>query len=185
MYSTSSGTLTISDSQCFGVPALRPVFKCTTDRLHLIQKIAKDGGIRSGQFGSNINTANILAAMFIATGQDAGSVAEASWSHLTSELDDETKDLRMTLYFPSLPVGTVDGGTGYATQKEALQLVKCAAPGMKGQGPQPPHETHHPLPPWVTHPTAHPPTRTLKSLSSTPPHPTEGSPTVGFGGWWV
>ncbi|KAH8752828.1 hydroxymethylglutaryl-CoA reductase [Diaporthe sp. PMI_573] len=39
----------------------------------------------------------------------------------------------MTLYFPSLPVGTVDGGTGYATQKEALQLVKCAAPGMKGR----------------------------------------------------
>ncbi|KAH8755096.1 copper amine oxidase [Diaporthe sp. PMI_573] len=54
-----------------------------------------------------------------------------------------------------------------------------------GQGPHPPHETHHPLPPWVTHPTAHPPTRTSKSLSSTPPHPTEGSPTVGFGGSWV
>jgi hydroxymethylglutaryl-CoA reductase len=68
----------------------------------MIQKIAKDGGIRSAQFGSNINTANIITAMFIATGQDAGSVAEASWSHLTSELDHETKDLTMSLYFPSL-----------------------------------------------------------------------------------
>ncbi|KAH8745783.1 hydroxymethylglutaryl-CoA reductase [Diaporthe sp. PMI_573] len=102
--------------------ACQSVFKCTTDRLHMIQKIAKDGGIRNGQFGSNINTANIIAAMFIATGQDAGSVAEASWSHLTSDLDDETKDLTMTLYFPSLPVGTVGGGTGYATQKEESSL---------------------------------------------------------------
>ncbi|KAH8747281.1 hydroxymethylglutaryl-CoA reductase [Diaporthe sp. PMI_573] len=39
----------------------------------------------------------------------------------------------MTLYFSSLPVGTVGGGTGYATQKEALELVKCTAPGMKGR----------------------------------------------------
>jgi hydroxymethylglutaryl-CoA reductase len=68
----------------------------------MIQNIAKDGGIRNGQFGSNINTANIIAAMFIATGQDAGSVAEASWSQLTSEIDDETKDLTMTLYLHSL-----------------------------------------------------------------------------------
>jgi hydroxymethylglutaryl-CoA reductase len=60
--------------------ACEAVFKCTTDRLYMMQNIAKDGGIRNGQFGSNINTANIIAAMFIATGQDAGSVAEASWS---------------------------------------------------------------------------------------------------------
>ncbi|KAH8744762.1 putative hmg-CoA reductase [Diaporthe sp. PMI_573] len=84
-------------------------------------------------FRSNTNTANILAAMFTATGQDVGSVAEVSWSHLTSELDSETKDVRMTLYFPSLPVGTVGGGTGYATQQEALKLVKCVAPDMKGR----------------------------------------------------
>jgi hydroxymethylglutaryl-CoA reductase len=75
----------------------------------------KEGGIRNGQFGSNINTVNILAALFILTGQDVGSVAKALWSYLTSELDDETKDLRLLLYFPSLPVGTVGGGTGYPT----------------------------------------------------------------------
>jgi hydroxymethylglutaryl-CoA reductase len=113
--------------------ACQSVFKCSTDRLLLIQNTSKEGGIRSGQFGSNINTANVLAAMFIATGQDVGSVAEASWSHLTSELDEETKDLRMTLYFPSLPVGTVGGGTGYPTQKEALGLLGCDTPGMKSR----------------------------------------------------
>jgi hypothetical protein len=30
-------------------------------------------------------------------------------------------------------VGTVGGGTGYETQKKALELLKCAAPGMKGR----------------------------------------------------
>ncbi|KAL2284421.1 hypothetical protein FJTKL_08833 [Diaporthe vaccinii] len=113
--------------------ACQSVFGCSTDRLLRIQNIAKEGGIRNGQFGSNINTANVLSPMFIATGQDVGSVAEASWSHLTSDLDEETKDLRMTLYFPSLPVGTVGGGTVYPTQKEALELIGCAAPGTKGR----------------------------------------------------
>ena len=79
----------------------------------------KDGGIRNGQFGSNINTANVIAAMFIATGQDPASTAEASWTHLTSELDPVTRDLKMSLYIPSLPVGTVGGGTGYNI--EAMQ----------------------------------------------------------------
>jgi hydroxymethylglutaryl-CoA reductase len=106
---------------------------CSTDRLYFTQQTVKDGGIRNGQFGSNINTANILAALFVSTGQDVGSVAEASWSHLTSELDDETKDLRLSLYFPSMPVGTVGGGTGYPTQRAALRLLKCDAPDMKGR----------------------------------------------------
>lgn len=85
----------------------------------------KEGRIRNGQFGSTINTANIVAAMFISCGQDAASVAEGSWSQLTSEYDWDTKVLKMTLYFPSLPVGVVGGGTSYKTQSDALQLLKC------------------------------------------------------------
>ncbi|KAF1343486.1 substrate-binding domain of hmg-CoA reductase [Lizonia empirigonia] len=70
---------------------------------------------------SNINTANIVAAMFIACGQDAGSVAEASWSHLTAELDWATKKLKLSLFFPSLPVGV----------KASLELLRCQGPGTK------------------------------------------------------
>ncbi|KAH8768393.1 hydroxymethylglutaryl-CoA reductase [Diaporthe sp. PMI_573] len=118
---------TITNQTC------QSVLGCSTDRLYFTHQTVKEGGIRNGQFGSNINTANILAALFISTGQDVGSVAEASWSHLTSELDNETKDLRLSLYFPSLPVGTVGGGTGYPTQREALKLLKCDGPDMKGR----------------------------------------------------
>ncbi|KAM0414631.1 hypothetical protein ACHAPT_013525 [Fusarium lateritium] len=102
-----------------------------TERLHSALKIGKEGEGRSGQFGSNINTANIIAAMFIALGQDAASVGEASWSQLVSELDKETGNLTISLYFPSLPVGIVGGGTGYSTQKEALNVIGCLGPGKK------------------------------------------------------
>jgi hydroxymethylglutaryl-CoA reductase len=91
----------------------------------------KEGGIRNGQFGSNINTANILAGVFIATGQDAASIAEGSWSQLTPEYNYQTKELKMTLYFPSLPVGVVGGGTLYDTQREALNALGCTGPGTK------------------------------------------------------
>ncbi|KAF1358201.1 substrate-binding domain of hmg-CoA reductase [Lizonia empirigonia] len=64
---------------------------------------------------------HIVAAMFIACGQDAGSVAEASWSHLTAELDWATKKLKLSLFFPSLPVGV----------KASLELLRCQGPGTK------------------------------------------------------
>ncbi|KAF6804188.1 hmg-reductase [Colletotrichum sojae] len=111
--------------------ACRSVLGIDSERLYHGIQMMKEGGIRNGQFGCNINTTNIMAAMFIATGQDPASVAEGSWSHLTAELDPATKNLTMSLYIPSLPVGTVGGGTGYATQKEALKLLECAGPDMK------------------------------------------------------
>ncbi|VUC34278.1 unnamed protein product [Clonostachys rosea] len=118
---------TIENDRC------QEILGCTTQRLHHLLSTGKEGGIRNGQFGCNINTANIIAAMFISTGQDAGSTAEASWSHLTSEYSTETRELVMSLYIPSLPVGTVGGGTSYPTQKEALRIVQCDGLTMKGR----------------------------------------------------
>lgn len=105
--------------------------KCSTERLHAILMLMKDGQIRNGGFGCNVNTANIVAAMFIACGQDAGSVAESAWAHLTTTLDSETKILKLGLFFPSLPVGTVGGGTMYPSQEASLELLRCRGPGSK------------------------------------------------------
>ncbi|KAB8233955.1 hydroxymethylglutaryl-CoA reductase [Aspergillus alliaceus] len=116
---------TITDAAC------QETLGCSTERLYRTQMALKEGGIRNGQFGCNINTANIIAAIFVSTGQDAGSVAEASWSHLTSEYDYGTKELKMTLYFPSLTVGTVGGGTLYPSQRECLAMLGCAEPAGK------------------------------------------------------
>jgi NADP-dependent 3-hydroxy-3-methylglutaryl-CoA reductase len=111
--------------------ACEKVLGCSTERLYTVLMTMKEGQVRNGQWGSNVNTANIIAAMFIACGQDAGSVAESSWSHLTLGYDWMAKDLKLSLFLPSLPVGTVGGGTSYTTQKASLDLLKCHGPGMK------------------------------------------------------
>ncbi|CAI6099039.1 unnamed protein product [Clonostachys chloroleuca] len=107
------------------------ILGCTTERLYQFLTTITNAGIRNGQFGSNANTANVLAAMFIATGQDAASLGEACWSQLTPEYNQETKILTLSLYFPSLPVATIGGGTGNATQKEALRILHCDGPEHK------------------------------------------------------
>lgn len=62
------------------------------------------------------------------------SVAEGSWSHLISELDPESGELKvldLSLDFHSMPVGSIGGGSGYDCQKEALELHECAGTGEK------------------------------------------------------
>lgn len=107
------------------------VLKVRAEQLYDVLRGAKDAQIRNGQFGSNINTANIVAAMFIACGQDAASVAESCWSHLTIDMDRQTGNLKVSVFFPSLPVGTVGGGTAYPGQKASLRLLNCTGPGSK------------------------------------------------------
>lgn len=69
--------------------------------------------------------------MFIACGQDAGSILEAGWAQLTMDFDDTSGDLTISVYFPSLTIGTVGGGTGHGTQLEALESIGCAGAGKK------------------------------------------------------
>ncbi|KAJ5611495.1 hydroxymethylglutaryl-coenzyme A reductase family protein [Penicillium herquei] len=104
----------------------------TWDLYELIQN-SKEAATRNGQLGYSINQSNVVAAMFIACGQDAGCIAESAWSHLTTEFNDETKELGVSTYFPSLPVGTVGGGTILDTQREALEMLGCTGVGSKGR----------------------------------------------------
>ncbi|KAJ4993971.1 3-hydroxy-3-methylglutaryl-coenzyme A reductase [Stagonosporopsis vannaccii] len=107
------------------------VLKCSTQRLYTLLMLMKEAQTRNGGFGCNVNTANVVAAIFIACGQDAGSVAESAWNQLTVTCDAQTKVLQLSLFFPSLPVGVVGGGTMYPSQKTSLDLLKCREPGGK------------------------------------------------------
>lgn len=88
------------------------------------------GSARAGSLGFNAHAANIVAAMFIACGQDAAHVVEASTAITTMELVPDGLYCSVTL--PSLPVGTVGGGTRIATQQECLKLL-----GVEGAGDTP------------------------------------------------
>jgi len=104
---------------------------CSTKKLKAVLSRIEAGGVRNGNMGQCLNPSNIVAAMFIACGQDVGSVLESGFSHLTGEYNEEKEELTLSLFFPSLLVGSVGGGTGYATQKEALELIGCHGEGKK------------------------------------------------------
>jgi hydroxymethylglutaryl-CoA reductase (NADPH) len=83
------------------------------------------GSAISGSMGFNAQFANIVAAIFLATGQDPAHIVEGSLGVTTAEMLEE--DLYVSVYLPDLMVGTVGGGTGLATQEEALSIL-----GIKG-----------------------------------------------------
>lgn len=85
------------------------------------------GSARAGSIGFNAHAANIAAAMFIACGQDAAHVVEASNAITTMELTDDGLYCSVTL--PSLNVGTVGGGTRIGTQEECLKMLGVAGAG--------------------------------------------------------
>ena len=116
---------TLSEKVC------RTVLGVSTLQLYQTITMGQDASIRNGQFGSNCNTANVVAAMFIACGQDAASVLEAGWAQATAEYNHQTQELLISMYIPSLLVGTVGGGTGYSTQQEALKMLGCEGQDKK------------------------------------------------------
>lgn len=85
------------------------------------------GSARAGSFGFNAQAANIIAALFIACGQDPAHVVEGSLAITT--VDPVSGGAYVSVTLPSLPVGTVGGGTGIATQHECLQLLGVAGGG--------------------------------------------------------
>ena len=86
------------------------------------------GSARAGSISFNAHFANIVAAIFLATGQDAAQVVESSMGYTWTELS-ENGDLYISVTLPSLEVGTVGGGTRLPTQKEALKILGVYGPG--------------------------------------------------------
>jgi hydroxymethylglutaryl-CoA reductase (NADPH) len=85
------------------------------------------GSALAHSYGFNAHFANIVAAIFIATGQDVAQVVESSMGITSTEPRDE--GLYVSVFLPSLEVGTVGGGTGLPTQREALALLGVAGSG--------------------------------------------------------
>lgn len=91
-------------------------------------KMSFVGGVQSGSIGVQGHYANGLAAIFIACGQDAACVSEASMGITRVDII-KNGDLYISVTLPNLIVGTVGGGTKLPTQSECLALLGC-----KGEG---------------------------------------------------
>ncbi len=105
------------------------VLKAKPELIHEVN-IRKNllGSARAGSLSYNAHYANIVAAIFLATGQDAAQVVESSMGYTWTELTGEG-DLYISVTLTSLEVGTVGGGTRLPTQREALSILGVAGGG--------------------------------------------------------
>ncbi len=83
------------------------------------------GSIAAGSMGFNAHFANILAAVFIATGQDPAQVVEGSLG-VTCVEHHGPESVIATVDMPDMPVAAIGGGTGLDTQREALAMLGVA-----------------------------------------------------------
>ncbi len=80
------------------------------------------GSIAAGSMGFNAHYANMLTALFIATGQDPAQVAESAVG-LTCIESRGPESVVASVYLPDVPLAAVGGGTGLETQSEALAIL--------------------------------------------------------------
>ena len=90
-------------------------------------QVANLGSHLSGQLGAQAHYANGLAALYIATGQDAACVSESAVGFTRMEAAGD--DLFCSVTMPNILVGSVGGGTGLPSQSAALNIL-----GLKGAG---------------------------------------------------
>lgn len=79
------------------------------------------GSAMSGSIGFNCHFANVVAAFYLATGQDLAHVVEGSTGITIAKLQGD--DLYLSVYLPAVMLGTVGGGTKLKTQTEARSIT--------------------------------------------------------------
>jgi len=112
------------------IPAeeVRKQLHTTPQRMEQYWRMSALGGVMSGSIGVQGHYANGLAALYLATGQDAACVAESAVGVTRIELRENDR-LFVSVTLPNIIVGTVGGGTGLPTQAAGLNIL-----GLKGAG---------------------------------------------------
>jgi NADP-dependent 3-hydroxy-3-methylglutaryl-CoA reductase len=106
---------------------MEQVLKTTPEALLECYNAGLSGAIQSGTVGSSVNASNVVAGVFIATGQDVACVHESGAAYFTLRPDPE--GLYASIVLPSLVIGTVGGGTHLPHQRALLEMMGCAQEG--------------------------------------------------------
>lgn len=109
---------------------VKSVLKCDVDTLVELN-ISKNliGSAMAGAMGGfNAHAANIVAAIYLATGQDPAQVVESS--NCITIMKNLKGSLQISVSMPSLEVGTLGGGTILEPQSAMLDLL-----GVRGSHP--------------------------------------------------
>jgi len=111
---------------------LQDILKSSAEKISKFWKTGTLAAVQSGAVGNHGHITNALTAIFMASGQDVACIAEAAVGVVRME-PRNNGDLYASLTLPGLIVGTVGGGTGLPTQKEALELMDCSRPEDVGK----------------------------------------------------
>lgn len=82
------------------------------------------GSAISGSMGFNAQYANMIGAIFLATGQDEAHIVEGSMG-ITTAMEEENGDLYFSVTLPDVPIATFGGGTSLETARECLEIIDC------------------------------------------------------------
>ena len=85
------------------------------------------GSAKAGSITYNSHFANIISALYLATGQDIAHVVDGSLGFNT--VRETSSGLEFSVTLSSVQVGTVGGGTNLPSQKQALQILDCFGTG--------------------------------------------------------
>jgi hydroxymethylglutaryl-CoA reductase (NADPH) len=108
--------------------------KLKTNVESIIQvNIAKNliGSAIAGSMGYNAHYANMIGAIFLATGQDEAHIVEGSLGITTAE--EQEGDLYFSVNLPDLPLATIGGGTNLETARECLEIMGTYGGGKVGK----------------------------------------------------
>lgn len=106
---------------------VRRCLRVEVERMLDYARVAQLGAMLSGQIGAQGHYANGLAALYLATGQDAACVAESAVGF--TRMEDRGGDLFMSVTMPNILVGSVGGGTSLPSQSAGLSLLGLAGSG--------------------------------------------------------
>src|SRR3989344_3026792 len=101
---------------------IREVLKSSADALlKTARATLAIGSDIAGALGKNLHVANTVAALYLATGQDAAHVVEGSLADTT--VSKHQDGIRIKGELPALLVGVRGGGTNLPAQKQCLDLL--------------------------------------------------------------
>ncbi len=101
---------------------IRDVLKMTPEGMLAVSEAKLTyGSDIAGAVGKNLHAANIVAALYLATGQDAAHVVEGSLTDTT--VTPVTEGLKVIVRCPAILVGVRGGGTTLPAQMQCLNML--------------------------------------------------------------
>lgn len=100
------------------------VLKTSSEAIEKVDQVKlRSGSKLAGALGENAHHANIIAASFIALGQDVVHTVDGSLGH-SHFLATANGDLKCEINIPALVCGTIGGGTSLPVQSQVLELTQ-------------------------------------------------------------